>query len=104
MDYAEILSLVKQNAVIEHDEDDSLITQYIKAAVDYAEYFQSVDYSADGVVLPPATLQAVVLMATQSYNSRDGATGGFFADTSTAAVQARIAVDRLLMPSKEWNV
>ena len=36
----ELLSKVKQNLILEHDEDDTLLKNYITAAVAYAESYQ----------------------------------------------------------------
>ena len=103
----ELLQKVKVNLILEHHEDDRLISGYIRAAVDYAESRQNKPrgyYSRRKSRMPPATEQAVIMLASHFYESRDGSTGGFFADNTGAAAQVYAAVDRLLAPGKDWVV
>ena len=76
-----LLSRVKKNLILEHSADDSLIKDFIRAAVSYAEAYQHI---ADGFYadnpMPPTSEQAVVMLSTHFYESRDGSSGGFFAD------------------------
>ncbi|GHU90610.1 hypothetical protein FACS1894202_10670 [Clostridia bacterium] len=44
------------------------------------------------------------MLASHYYESRDGATGGYFADTALAGNNARTAIDRLLNMHKKWEV
>lgn len=103
----DLLRKVKANLIIEHDEDDELICDYIRAAVDYAETGQNKPqgyYFKRGNRMPPSTEQAVIMLASHYYESRDGSTGGFFADNTSAAAQIWQTVDRLLLRGKDWVV
>ena len=79
----ELLAKVKANLILDHDADDVLLMQYITAAIAYAESYQHIpegSYSENS--MPPTTEQAVIMLASHFYESRDGSTGGFFADLS----------------------
>jgi uncharacterized phage protein (predicted DNA packaging) len=89
-----LLPKVKSNLVLQHDEDDSLLLGYIAAALDYAETYQKVKYGRKS--LPPSCEQAIIMLASHWYESRDGSTGGFFADNPNAARQTMEAVHILL--------
>jgi len=89
-----LLEKVKANLILTHDEDDSLLLGYIAAALDYAESYQKVSYNRKP--LPPSTEQAVIMLVTHWYESRDGSTGGFFGDNVGAAKQTMEAVNVLL--------
>ena len=100
-----LLENVKANLILEHSDDDSLIQMYITAAVSYAESYQHRDegfYSS--VPMPPTTLQAVVMLASHFYESRDGSTGGFFADNVQASQQVWNTVNMLLRLEREHKV
>jgi len=94
-----LLEKVKANLILQHDEDDALLLGYIAAAVAYAEKYQrrSGNMSA-------TTEQAVIMLATHFYESRDGSTGGFFSDNTGAATQVWNTVNRLLAMDKIWEV
>jgi hypothetical protein len=98
----ELLSFLKENLVITHDDDDKLLRSYICAAIDYAENYQKLKY--DDAVLPPATVQAILMLATHFYESRDGGTGGFFTEYVGAVNNVWTAVNRLLAMNKAWEV
>ena len=100
-----LLSKVRQNLILEHEADDSLLEGFIAAAVSYAESYQHLpagSYS-DGV-MPPTTEQAVIMLASHFYESRDGSTGGFFADNVQASQQVWATVNLLLRLDREWKV
>ena len=100
-----LLENVKSNLVLEHDEDDELLNMYITAAVSYAESYQHRDegfYSS--VPMPSTTQQAVVMLASHFYESRDGSTGGFFADNVQASQQVWNTVNMLLRLEREHKV
>lgn len=101
----DLLTRVKTNLILTNNADDELISEYIKAAVSYAEGYQHI---ADGYYanhdMPPATEQAVVMLASHFYESRDGSTGGFFGDSVQAGQQVWYAVNTLLRLSREWQV
>ena len=101
----ELLEKVKKNLILEHTADDGLLKSYIAAAVSYAESYQHI---AKGYYLgnpmPPATEQAVIMLASHFYESRDGSTGGFFADNTNAAQQVWNTVNLLLRLDRDWKV
>lgn len=100
-----MLEKVKQNLILDHTADDDLITRYIAAAVSYAESYQHIEagYYA-GTAMPPTTEQAVIMLASHFYESRDGSTGGFFADNVQAGRQVWDTVNLLLRLDREWKV
>ena len=98
----DLLAKVKNNLILAHDEDDELLKGYIIAAVDYAEGYQKIKYGKKA--MPPATEQAVIMLSSHFYESRDGSTAGFFADSIGAAAQVWTAVNRLLLMNKRWEV
>lgn len=99
-----LLEKVKKNLIIEHDNDDSLLLGFILGAVSYAESKQK---KSEGTYarepMPPVTEQAVIILASFFYESRDGSTGGFFADSVAAGERSWETIDRLLMLDKEWK-
>ena len=100
-----LLEKVKANLILTHNEDDSLLDNYIKAAVNYAESYQHIQsgsYSENA--MPPTTEQAVLMLASHFYESRDGSTGGFFADSVQAGRQVWDTVNILLRLDKNWRV
>jgi hypothetical protein len=97
-----LLAKVKDNAVIAHDADDTLLLGLIAAAIDYAEVYQKVRHGRKA--LPPSTEQAVIVLATHWYESRDGSTGGFFADTAAAGERVWETVHRLLAVNRHIEV
>ncbi len=52
----------------------------------------------------PSTEQAIVMLSSHFYESRDGSTGGFFADNVSAANQVWTTVNVLLRLDKNWSV
>lgn len=100
-----LLEKVKANLILDHAADDALLEMYITAAVSYAESYQHIDagfYSVND--MPPTTEQAVIMLASHFYESRDGSTGGFFADRPDAARQIWNTVNVLLRLDREWKV
>lgn len=105
MNNAELLTKVKQNLIVEHAVDDALIQSYITAAISYAESYQHIPaghYMENE--MPATTEQAVIMLASHFYESRDGSTGGFFADNPQAAQQVWNTVNLLLRLDREWKV
>ena len=101
----ELLTKVKANLILEHTADDALLKSYITAAVSYAESYQhSPEGYFQGKSLPPATGQAVIMLASRFYESRDGSTGGFFADNTGAAQQVWNTVNLLLRLDRRWQI
>lgn len=101
----DLLAKVKLNLILDHDADDVLLMQYITAAVAYAESYQHIpegSYSENP--MPSTTEQAVIMLASHFYESRDGSTGGFFADNTNAAQQVWNTVNLLLRLDRDWKV
>ncbi|MHB1154509.1 MAG: head-tail connector protein [Eubacteriales bacterium] len=92
-----LLERVKLNLILTHNEDDILIEEYIAAAISYAESYQ---HLTDGYYeenpMRPTTQQAVIMLSSHFYESRDGSTGGFFADNVQAGQQVWTTVNLLL--------
>lgn len=101
----ELLQKVKQNLILEHNEDNGLLKMYITAAVSYAESYQHIpeNYYSENSMLP-TTEQAVIMLASHFYESRDGSTGGFFADSTNASAQVWNTVNLLLRLDRNWKV
>ena len=102
---SELLQKVKANLILEHSEDDDLLQSYITAAVSYAESYQHLErnyYSEND--MPPTTEQAVIMLSSHFYESRDGSTGGFFASSASAAKQVCNTVNMLLRLDRNWRV
>lgn len=100
-----LLDKVKANLILEHSADDDLLQMYITAAVSYAESYQHIPegyYSENP--MPPTTEQAVIMLSSHFYESRDGSTGGFFADSTNAAAQVWNTVNLLLRLDRDWKV
>lgn len=100
-----LLTKVKQNLILEHNDDNDLLTGYLTAAISYAESYQHIPaghYTEQA--MPATTEQAVIMLASHFYESRDGSTGGFFADNTQAAGQVWNTVNLLLRLDREWKV
>ena len=100
-----LLEKVKQNLIVNHTADDALIEHFINAAVSYAESYQHIP--AGSYIekdMPPTTEQAVIMLASHFYESRDGSTGGFFQDSVQAAEQVWHTVNLLLRLDRDWPV
>ena len=101
----ELLRKVKQNLILEHDEDNDLLMGYITAAISYAESYQHIpEGTYKETAMPATTEQAVIMLASHFYESRDGSTGGFFADNPQASTQVLNTVNMLLRLDREWKV
>lgn len=100
-----LLEKVKANLILEHDRDDELLQMYINTAIAYAESYQHLPeghYSENE--MPPTTEQAVIMLSSHFYESRDGSTGGFFADNVQASQQVWNTVNLLLRLDRDWKV
>ncbi len=100
-----LLPKVKAHLILSHDEDDGVLLSYIAAAVSYAESYQHVskDYYTENV-MPATTEQAVIMLSSHFYESRDGSTGGFFADNVQAGQQVWNTVNLLLRLDRDWKL
>ena len=100
-----LLEKVKANLILEHSVDDALLEMYITAAVSYAESYQHITAGWDAEhAMPPTTEQAVIMLSSPFYESRDGSTGGFFADSVQAGQQVWNTVNLLLRLDRDWKV
>jgi hypothetical protein len=110
-----LLEKVKANLILQHDQDDALILSFIAAAVNYAESYQhipegsygdptSADNSAATIQMSATTEQAIIMLSSHFYESRDGSTGGFFADNVQAGQQVWNTVNMLLRLDRQWKV
>ena len=101
----ELLQKVRDNLILAHKDEDDLLQVYITAAVSYAESYQHLGagYYTEHI-MPPTTEQAVVMLASHFYESRDGSTAGFFNDNPNAAKQVWNTVDLLLRLDRRWRV
>ena len=101
----ELLPKVKENLMLAHEDDDALLLRLFAAAVNYAESYQHI---AEGYYtenpMPPTTEQAVIMLSSHFYESRDGSTGGFFADSVVAGQQVWNTVNTLLRLDRSWGV
>ena len=101
----ELLNNVKKSLIIEHSVDDELLKQFITAAISYAESYQHISegyYSKNK--MPETTKQAVIMLSSHFYESRDGSTAGFFADNVNASSQVWNTVNLLLRLDRIWKV
>ena len=100
-----LLEKVKANLILNHSEDDDLLLTYITAAVSYAESYQHIpEGTYQNAPMPPTTEQAVIMLASHFYESRDGGTGGFFSNTIGSAQQVWNTVNLLLRLDRNWQV
>jgi hypothetical protein len=101
----DLLQPVKDNLILTHDQDDELLLRLIAAAINYAESYQhlAAGYYADNAA-PAATEQAVIMLVSNWYESRDGSTAGFFADSVQAGKQVWDTVNSLLRLDRLWGV
>lgn len=97
----ELLPKVKENLILQHDEDDELLCGMIEAALGYAKGYQ---HRTEQTSLSPMTQQAVIMLSSHFYESRDGSTAGFFADNPQASQQVWNTVNTLLRLERDWSV
>lgn len=97
-----LLEKVKRNLILEHSEDDVLVESFIIAATAYAENYQKkVPGFYHENLMDPTTEQAIIMLASHFYESRDGSTGGFFQDKVDASEQVWQVVNMLLHLNRE---
>ena len=101
----ELLTKVNQNLILEHSVDDELLKQFITAAISYAESYQHIEegYYQENA-MSETTKQAIIMLVSHFYESRDGSTGGFFADNVNASSQVWNTVNLLLRLNRDWKV
>ena len=97
-----LLEKVKKNLILDHNEDDELIASYITAATSYAEGYQKkVSGFYETNPMDPTTEQAVIMLSSHFYESRDGSTAGFFQDKVDASEQVWRVVNMLLRMNRD---
>lgn len=102
---SDLLKRVKENLLITFDDDDSLILSFIDAAIQYSESYQHLDVNHYKNVAPSETTkQAIIMLASFFYESRDGGTGGLFANSTSASEQTWKTVNTLLRLDRNWKV
>lgn len=105
MTTTELIAQVKANLLIAFDDDDALIGALINAATSYACSFQHLPENYyETHEMSGATRQGIVMLTSHFYESRDGATAGFWADKPEAAKSVWNAVNNLLRLDREWKV
>ena len=103
--YSYFLPKVKANLILEHGADDVLLKDFIRAAVSYAESYQHIAEGHYAVnPMPATTEQAVIMLSSHFYESRDGSTAGFFGDNVQAGQQVWNTVNMLLRLDRLWGV
>lgn len=101
----ELVEKIKTNLIINDSEDDYLIGELAATAVSYAEGYQHLPSGYYGTnEMSDTTERGVIMLASHMYESRDGGTGGFFADNVSAADRSWETVKELLRMDREWKV
>ncbi|AWG03425.1 head-tail connector protein [Trueperella pyogenes] len=102
---ASLLEKVKHNLILTHSEDDELLEHMVAAATSYAASYQHLpDGYYAGHPMSGATQQAIIMLASHFYESRDGSTAGFWNDKPGEASSVWDAVNRLLVMDREWKI
>ena len=100
-----LLEKVKANLILEHNADNELVQLYMTAATRYAESYQHLtELYYDSHAMPATTEQAIIMLSSHFYESRDGSTGGFFSDNVQAGQQVWNTVNLLLRLDRDWKV
>ena len=100
-----LLEKVKANLILHHSADDDLLEMYITAATRYAESYQHhPENHYVEAVMPATTEQAIIMLSSHFYESRDGSTGGFYSDNVQAGQQVWNTVNLLLRLDRDWKV
>lgn len=100
-----LLEKVKANLILHHSADDDLLEMYITAATRYAESYQHhPENHYMEAVMPATTQQAIIMLSSHFYESRDGSTGGFYSDNVQAGQQVWNTVNLLLRLDRDWKV
>jgi hypothetical protein len=99
-----LLAKTKANLILTHGEDDDLLKGMIESALAYAEGYQHrrVGWYASNP-MPASTERGIIMLASHFYESRDGATAGFFSDNAQSAQQIWRAVQDLLRMDRDWG-
>ncbi len=101
---SKILQRTKDNLILQHREDDTLLLGFIAATVAYAEEYQHKPegyYTKRENRILETTEQTVVMLASHFYESRDGSTSGFFADSVHVSANAWTVVNNLLRLNRD---
>lgn len=100
-----LIEKVKKNLILGHSEDDELLQSYIDAAVSYAASYQKKpeNYYSENL-MSATTEQAVIMLSSHFFESRDGSTAGFWGDNVQASQQVWNTVNLLLKLEKNWSL
>lgn len=98
----DLLNPLKENLAVEHELDDALLLRCLSSAISYAEGYQKKgpNYYLENE-MTESTRQSVIILASFFYESRDGSTAGFFADSPQAAAQVWETARLLLQGDKD---
>jgi uncharacterized phage protein (predicted DNA packaging) len=101
----ELLPKLKKNLILDHSDDDDLLLDRLAQAIAYAESYQHVGDGFYGSnAMPKTTELAVLMMASDWYESRDGSTSGFWGDSTVGAANSREVANGLLRLDRRWGV
>jgi len=104
-DMVDMLRRAKENMIVGHNRDDQLIEELIRSAVSYAEEYQHLEEGRyERKKMPKTTEQAVIMLTSHWYESRDGGTAGFFGDNVSASSNIMETVNALLIRNRVWEV
>ena len=105
MNIGDLLAKVKSNLIIDFTDDDELLENYIKSAISYAESYQHLEENYyENNEMSGTTEQAIIMLVTHFYESRDGSTAGFFADNVQASQQVWKSANMLLQIDRNWKL
>ena len=97
MSIDDLLTKVKKNLVLTHNQDDALLEQFIKAAINYAESIQNVAFGSYTITpMSQTTERGVIMLASHFYESRDNSTAVFFSNNTQEGQQLWEKVNNLL--------
>lgn len=101
----ELLDKVKKNLILTHDQDNDLLEHLLAAATSYATSYQHLPEGFyQNNPMSGATEQAILMLTSHFYESRDGSTAGFWNDKPQATASIWEAVNRLLVLDREWKI
>ena len=101
----DLLPRVKANLILENDQSDDFLRGVVASAISYAEAYQHVnDGYYETNIMPPTTEQAIIMLSSHWFESRDGSTGEFYGDSVGAGQQVWQVVKDLLRLSRDWKV
>jgi len=99
-----LLEKIKVSLNLEDNHDDALLDILITAAVNYTESYQRIvaGYYIDNLITP-TTEQAIIMLVSYFYESRDASNGGFHANSVQVGQQIWNTVNMLLQLDRRWQ-